>query len=446
MKFKLNHNSTQRGFSLVEALVGLAIVSLLVFAIYGLLVGTLGIINDDQNRTVALGIARKRLELVKNLPYDNVGTAGGVPSGTIEQTATEILNNVTYTITTNIQYVDDEFDGLAPTDTLNTDYKKVRVRVTWNQGETDNPVVLVTNIVPTTIESTNTGGTLWIEVFDPTEDPVAAIKNATVHIVAPSLGIDTTGETDDDGRFILPGVPPAVEAYQVTVTKNNYTSDQTYDRDPVNNPNPNPPHLNVVAGEITQEYFEISRSVNLLGIQLRHYGTEDHLVLPFRIHGSKTIGTDTNGLPIYAYDETVTPNSGGNAELHGLTADSYSISFDEAAIGYVLAGSDYRLPYAAAAQSSVNMVLDLDDYAPYTALITVVNSSGEVIPNASIQLVASGVYNQTINTNTAGQAFFNPLVVGTLNITITATGYTTYTGTLNVNGNEQQTFTLSTAS
>jgi hypothetical protein len=434
------------GFSLVEAIIAIGIIGLFVFAIYGLLLSTLKIINDDQNRTVALGIARKRLELIKNLPYDSVGTVGGVPSGSINQSEDEQLNGVTFTIATNIQYVDDSFDGVAPTDTLNTDYKKVRVRVTWNQGETDNPVVLVANIVPTTIESNDTGGTIWIEVFDPTTDPVEPVKSADVHIVAPTLGIDTTGQTDADGRFILPGVPPGVEAYQVTVSKTNYGTDQTYTRDPVTNPNPTPPHLNVVAGEITQEYFEISRQINLLGIQLRHYDTNNHVTVPFRIHGAKTAGTDTSGLPIYAYDEVLTPNDGGNAELHDLPADSYTVLFDEQAIGYVMAGSDYRLPYAGLPQSANNLTILLDDYAPYTALITVINSSGEVIPDASVQLTLTGSYDQTLMTNSSGQVFFNPLIAGTLDITITATNYTTYTGTFNINGNEQQTFTLSSPS
>src|SRR3989338_5026738 len=160
--------SNRPGFNLTEAVVATAILLLFALSLYGLMVGALKMINDDQNRSVALGIARKKIELIKNLPYDSVGTVGGVPSGTIEQSETEELNNVTYTINTNIKYVDDDFDDLAPTDTLNTDYKKVRVRVSWSQGDIDNPVVLVTNIVPATIESTSSGGTLWIEVFDPT--------------------------------------------------------------------------------------------------------------------------------------------------------------------------------------------------------------------------------------------------------------------------------------
>src|SRR3989338_10968400 len=112
--------SKRRGFNLIEAVVGTAILLVFALSLYGLMVGALKMINDDQNRTVALGIARKKIELIKNLPYDSVGTVGGIPSGTILQSETETLNSVLYTIHTNIKYVDDNFDDLAPLDALNT--------------------------------------------------------------------------------------------------------------------------------------------------------------------------------------------------------------------------------------------------------------------------------------------------------------------------------------
>lgn len=430
--------SNRPGFNLVEAVVALAILLLFALSLYGLMVGALKMINDDQNRTVALGIARKKIELIKNLPYDSVGTVGGVPLGTIEPSETEELNNVTYTISTNIKYVDDDFDELAPTDALNTDYKKVRVRVSWNQGETENPVVLVTNIVPTAIESSVGGGTLWIEVFDPTSNPIEPVRDATVSIEAPTVSppVSTTGETDENGRLILPGMTPGIEAYEIVVTKNNYSSDQTYDRDETN-PNPDPPHLNVVAGEVTQEYFEISRLVNLLGIHLRRRDDNTHVVIPFQIHGDQTQGTDTSGQPIYVYDETLTPNEGGNAELHDMPADSYTILIDALETGYVLAGYDHVLPYAAAPLSSETITIYVDDYATYTALLNVRDSNNVPIPNASVQLDDA-----ILITDTNGQVFFSPLTATTYTLTITATGYTTYNGTVIVNGNEEQTFVL----
>lgn len=433
----------RRGFNLVEAVVGTAILLMFALSLYGLMTGALNLINDDQNRTVALGIARKKIELIKNLPYDSVGTVGGIPAGTLLQSETEILNNVTYTINSNIKYVDDNFDDLAPSDTLNTDYKKVRVRVTWQQGNVDNPVVLVTNIVPTTIESTSGGGTLWIEVFDPSSDPIEPVRDATVSIEAPTVSppVSTTGETDENGRLILPGMPPGIEAYAVIVSKQNYSTDQTYDNDE-NNPNPDPPHLNVVAGEVTQEYFEISRLVNNLAIHLRRYDDNSHVVIPFQIHGEQTKGTDLSGQPIYVYDETLTPNDGGNAELHDMPADSYIILIDSLVTGYVLAGYDHILPYPAAPLSSETITIYLDDYVPYTALLNVRDSNNQPIANATVQLVLPPQYNTTLITNTNGQVFFTPLIADTYNLTITATGYTTYTGTVIVNGNEEQNFVL----
>ncbi|EKD78340.1 MAG: hypothetical protein ACD_41C00365G0009 [uncultured bacterium] len=430
--------SNRPGFNLTEAVVATAILLLFALSLYGLMVGALKMINDDQNRSVALGIARKKIELIKNLPYDSVGTVGGVPSGTIEQSETEELNNVTYTINTNIKYVDDDFDDLAPTDTLNTDYKKVRVRVSWSQGDIDNPVVLVTNIVPATIESTSSGGTLWIEVFDPTSDPIEPVRDATVSIEAPTVDppVSTTGETDENGRLILPGMTPGIEAYEIVVTKTNYNSDQTYDRTEAN-PNPDPPHLNVVAGEVTQEYFELSRLVNLLGIQLRRRDDNIHVVIPFRIHGEQTQGTDTSGQPIYVYDETLTPNEGGNAELHDMPADSYTILIDALETNYVLAGYDHVLPYAAAPLSSENITIYLADYVPYTALLNVRDSNNVPIADATVQL-----NDDTQVTDVNGQVFYTPLVADTYTLTITATGYTTYSGTVIVNGNEEQTFIL----
>ncbi|MFA6474749.1 MAG: carboxypeptidase regulatory-like domain-containing protein [Patescibacteria group bacterium] len=442
----MKSNPLANGFTLVETLVALAIALLFIFAIYGLLSSTLKIVGDDRSRSVALGIARKKLEQIKNLPYDSVGTVGGVPSGTIEPTETEALNNVDYTVTTSIQYVDDPYDELAPTDLLNTDYKTVHITVEWNQADITGPVELTTKLVPTTLERDSGGGTIWIEVFDASTNPTTPVNNADVSIIAPSLGIDTTGKTDADGRFILPGVPPGIEAYHIVVTKPAYSSDQTYDRDPITNPNPDPPHLNVVAGEITEEYFEISQKVNLLGIQLRQYNSEDHLILPFRLHGEKLKGTDTSGLPIYQYDEMITPNDGGNAELNYIPTDIYTIIFEEAELGYVLAGSSARLPLAALPQSSNNISLWLDTYSATTALITVINSAGDIIPDATVHLEQATTFDQTLTTDSYGQVFFNPIVAGTLNLTITATGYTTYSGTFTVNGNEQQTFTLSTAS
>lgn len=433
------------GASFIEVIIGFAITVIFSLAIYGLASSGLQLIHDDQNRTVAVGLARQQMEQIKNLPYDDVGTVNGVPSGTIPQTQTTTLNNATYTITVNIQYVDDIFDEVAPIDTVNTDYKKVRVRVAWNQGGSTAPVTLVTNIVPTQIESTETGGTLFIEVFDPSSDPVEPVNKAQVAINAPTVNppVSINDETDNNGRLILPGVPPGVEAYEITVTKPAYSSDQTYTRDPITNPNPSPAHLNVVAGEVTTEYFEISQKVNLLAFHLQDYDSSANIVTDFQLHGDKTIGTDGDGLPIYKYSETITPNAGGNAELHDLEADLYTVLFDEASIGYVLAGHDHPLPYPATPQLAETITLYLADYEPYTALLTITDQAGATVSNASVMLTPDdGGASITQTTTDYGQAFLRDLSAMTYAVSVTANGYATYNGTVIVNGNERQTLSI----
>ncbi len=439
-------NKSNGGVSLIEFIVGLGIFMVIAVALYALLNSGLRLLTDDQNRSAALGVARQRLEQIKNLPYDDVGTIGGVPSGNLQPTETETLNNVAYEVTTDIRYYDDSFDALAPTDTVNTDYKKVVITVRWGATGSARPVQLSTNIVPTQLESTTGGGTLWIEVYDPTTDPIMPLKNATVSITAPTVvpPISTSGVTDGDGRYILPGLPPGIEAYHVIVTKPSYSTAQTYTRDPETNPNPTPPDLNVIAGEVTTEYFEISQEINLLGVHLRHWQNNSHIDVPFRLHGEAIAGTDTNGLPIYQYDQIIGPNPGGNAEIKELPSDTYSILFDEADVGYVVAGHDHPLPYTAAPQSSETITIFLADYQPFTALLTITNQANEIVTGAAVQLIHQPTsYDTTVTTSEYGQAFFQELTGATYDVTITAAGYVTYNGTIIVNGNEQPTISIS---
>jgi hypothetical protein len=137
-------------------------------------------------------------------------------------------NKLTYTVKTEIIYYDDPFDGTAATgdDTLSTDYKRVRVEVSWG-GLTPSrvgPVVLLTDIVPKGIETTAGGGTLSIIVFDASGAPV---PQATVTIIANSVNppVNITTQTSDNGRVIRPGMPICIACYEITVTKTSFLNE-----------------------------------------------------------------------------------------------------------------------------------------------------------------------------------------------------------------------------
>jgi hypothetical protein len=74
-------------------------------------------------------LAQEKIEVVRNMPYENIGTVGGIPPGVLPQTETVTINNLAFEIKTTIVYIDDPFDGLSPDDLLPTDYKRVSIEI-----------------------------------------------------------------------------------------------------------------------------------------------------------------------------------------------------------------------------------------------------------------------------------------------------------------------------
>jgi prepilin-type N-terminal cleavage/methylation domain-containing protein len=263
LEFFIVIHSKQRGFTFVETLVGLAILVVVIFGLYGTFQLGLQVVGQSRARAAALALANQRIEMIRNLSYQDVGTEGGIPAGSIPQSETVIRNNIEYTLETSIVYIDDPFDGLAPDDTLPTDYKRARVKVTWSgKLAPKTPVVLITDIAPKGIETEAGGGTIAIKVFDASAAPVVG---ALVHIennqVEPPINADY--ETDTEGSLILPGAPTSTEAYMVTVTKTGYSSERTYATNEIVNgvalASPNKPHLTVLEGQLTEASFDIDQ-------------------------------------------------------------------------------------------------------------------------------------------------------------------------------------------
>lgn len=476
------------GNTLVEVIVAIGVFGVIAGALYSLFASGIALVRDNQARVTALAVANQQMEIIKNLPYDDIGTDGGVPDGSIAQNETVTYNNIPFTITTSIEFVDDDYDDITPTDPLNTDYKQVQLDITWPNMSSNTPVSLTTSIVPNGIESSEGGGTLWIEVFDPSLETVPPVVGATVTITATDTtpDVSVSEQTDADGRYILLGAPVGIEAYEVVVTKAGYSTAQTYDRDPMTNPNPNPAHLTVLADQVTTEYFQISELVDNLTIRMQedshkvticHFSddegntisvdynamdshlahgdyigpcdesyddTSDPIDTTFTMYGEKTIGTDGEGLPIYKYNENHDTGEDGEYAATNIETDTYHIIYDEETEGYVIAGYSETLPYIALPNTSQTITFNLADYEPYTALFTVVNSSGERLTEATVRLYDDSLsYDENLITYQYGQAFFNDLTPQTYNVSITLTDYQSYSGTIDISGNEEQTITLS---
>ena len=254
----------QNGVSLAEVLVSIGIISILILAIFSLVQYVLMVTAENKFRLGAIMVADQKMERVKNLPYDQVGTLTGMVHGSIPDNETIIENNGIFYVNTLVQYIDDPFDGTlggSPNDLLPTDYKQVRIRVRWLGKFGQKEVVFYTKIAPRGMETASGGGILSIIVFDANGQPV---NLAEVHIennsLSPVINFDAT--TNTSGRLDFPGAPESIEGYQIVASKAIYSTDSTTART-LDNPNPTKPPATVLIGQRTEISFAIDRLSNL---------------------------------------------------------------------------------------------------------------------------------------------------------------------------------------
>lgn len=252
------YRTHKSGMTFMDVLVGIGILLIVFVGVYGALRASLLMVALSKSSSGALALANQQLEMLRSLPYSDVGTLAGIPAGTIAQNATTTLNGVEYNVRTFIQYVDDDADGLGGADanSIPADYKVVKVEVTWDVRGSTKSYSLVSNIVPVGIETLDSGGTLTINTFDALGAPVI---NAEVRIVNNTTTpvIDVTSFSNTSGIVSFPGAPESSE-YEVTVSKAGYNKAKTYDATP-SLPNPNPAHLSVIDGDTTTISFSIDQ-------------------------------------------------------------------------------------------------------------------------------------------------------------------------------------------
>src|SRR6185369_2095173 len=96
------------------------------------------------------------------------------------------------------------------------------------------------------------------------------------------------------------------QSYQITVTKNGYSTDKTYPPGGAGNPNPTKPHATVLLQQLTQTSFSIDALSNLT-IKSVTPACAAVPNLSFTLTGSKTIGP---GIP--KYSASLSTDNGGN--------------------------------------------------------------------------------------------------------------------------------------
>lgn len=435
-------HEAERGQGLIEALIGFGIIIILFHALASLIIAAYDLLGNARTRTTARHIANAHMEEIRNMPYESIGIIGGIPPGDLNQQKTVTTNGIQYTIRKTVVYIDDPFDGLAPSDSDPSDYKRARVEVSWGGRFTaGDAVILVTDIAA---QETVGGGLLSILVFDSNALPVL---QANVHILNTLVNpqIDVTLQTDDQGRASLPGASACNTCYQITVTKTGFSTDRTYGTEEV--ANPLKPHATLIEEQITQVSFSIDRTsaLNIASSMDRANNFAPLTNKAFRLTGSKTIGTDNLTMPIYKYDQLLQTDATGNLILQDTEWDSYTLSLDPDS--WDLTGSNPLNPIAILPNSNLNILFASSNHVDDTLLLSVTDATGSAIASASAQLTGPGGYDETLFTGEQnfpdfGQAFFSPLSPGSHTVSVSKTGYLPATEIFDVSGQTDYTVPL----
>lgn len=399
--------SYNRGFGIVEVIIATFVIGVVAVGILSLITLTIKSSHDGERRIVATALANEKMEMVRNLPYDSVGTVNGIPSGPILQTEQINRNGADYTVATDIRYIDDPFDGTAsdtPADTLNTDYKQVRVEVSWNSTVSNRPVLLITQVAPQGVEGGESLGTL---VFQALNAAGSGVADASVHLtntsVSPSVDVSTF--TNNEGRVILPGLPESSGAYSLTVAKSGYTGEQTYSATGNFTPNTDHSHLTALAGQITNKTFSIDQ-VSSLAIQTVNAATQAPIGnVAYSLTGTKQIGTNSSAEPVFLFDVDETTDNDGSHTYQDMVWDTYTFAIDGGSTGYDISETSIPLPLALLPAVEETMTVKLVPHTLRSLHVTVVSSAGTVLDGATVQVTKTG-YDQTKTTGATGQVFF----------------------------------------
>src|SRR3989344_2655933 len=404
-----------KGLTLIETVIGVALIVVVGLVLYQGFSVVLSLLTSSRQKIAAASIANEQIEILRNIPYANVGTIGGVPPGIVP--ATQVMNrdNYAFTLTTTVRNIDDPFDGIiggAPNDTSPADYKLVSFELVCANCDRPEVFNFTGRVAPRGLESTGSNGAVFIQTIDANG---IGISGATVHVLNASATpqIDLTDVTDSYGFLKLIDVPPGNQTYHITVSKAGYSTDKTYVPS-IEVPNPVKLPATVATGQVTAITFSIDRVSALTVLSLTESCSQIGNI-NFDLSGAKLIGTTPD---ILKYSNDFTTNGSGSLNVSNLEWDSYTMSWSNPS--YDVAGTIPNLPLNLLPNSTQDFKIVVQPKDPQALLITVKDSvtllpiaNTEVtltkLPYEEIVITGRGSFRQTDWSLGSGQSDFGDL-------------------------------------
>ena len=275
------------GFTLIELLAAIAVLAILCSAAYGLYATIINAIVYYRGQTTVSALADQYLEIARNLPYSKVGTINGNPHGDLpdEPNALNLsFNGIDY----QVYYVVNALHDPSDPNLTVQDYKQIKLYI----KNTSNGLIksFVTTIAPISLASLGNGGALSIQVIGSIHSGWQPVLGVTINIKNTSINpnINLTRTTDANGKWNEVGLPPDSH-YHITISKNGYSSDQTYSVSQY--PGTTQPDATVIDGSVQSETFIIDK-LSSLNFYVKNQTCQPLVEVGLNVQGSKTISPD----------------------------------------------------------------------------------------------------------------------------------------------------------
>jgi hypothetical protein len=413
-KYKIQ--KTKNGFTLIEALTLLFIFTIIVVTFYSVFTSGTKYIIESKNRLGALALANEKMEIVRNLAYDAIGTVSGEIGGNILQDEDVIENTRQFHVHTLVEYVDDPYDGLGASDTIwFEDYKRVTVTVTWSGGANSNPVILVSRFVQHGIEKQNPNdGILSVNVNSkqPGATQTLPVQDANIHLVNSDFGLDTNKKTDDEGNatFIGSNIRNSIQKYEVTVTKSGYETVMTLPPYPATSYNPTDAHGSVTTVGGSANFVNlIQNELANLKIVASDYLNHPIANINFHIKGGRKMGTTiVSNDNVYNMDSDGKTGSDGERKYDSISPGQYEITPALGGTDYELIRIDPASPVMLLSEQALDVKIELADKNSASLLVSVLSDDDNLpVSGARVQLKNDAIsYDITQVAPSDGKAYF----------------------------------------
>jgi prepilin-type N-terminal cleavage/methylation domain-containing protein len=377
----------RKGFTLVEILVTIFIFTIILTSITATYSGIFRLLSVNKVKIAALDLADEQIEIIRNLPYAQVGEVESIPTGVIPYSQTIARTGISFTVTTTIRNIHDPFDT---TSSSTPDYKIAQVSIGCPSCLNYSPVSLTTYVAPKNLVSATSSGGIYIKAFDANGNPV---EQANVQITNSSSTILINDVTNNSGILQEIGLPLGTNIYNISVTKSGYSTDATYAATG-GNPTPTKPNITVASEQMSSASFAIDK-VSTVNIQTLNDVCAPMGNIGFTVTGVKTIGVN---LPKYSSSQTT--NSAGLLTLSNLEWDTYNFLISGST--YDLMGSNPILPISLLPNSIQNLQLVLGPKVNSSLLVAVEDSNSNLPLTGANVSISQGA---TTLTGATGRGF-----------------------------------------